>query len=213
MVKKHERSNLVAVINDESLLKFFGDTVNVISKLDSLYKKLSAFEDGDLDDSEMYDELDDFQIKVDSINLLAGVFPSTEDTLNKYFKRTNSILIMFQENVYSITDKGIYPTIGEAGILKNEIFDIIGGLSYFLVYDFGIAKTVREALTVGDYDIDEIFDSYLKSTNSKVEDFGNYILRKFDAYKFHLDFFDEYPELEEEFEWLCFSRMVYYRRW
>lgn len=200
MIKKHESSNVIMRVTNEALYAFFTDAMTVESRLVFVHRVLSSFLNGESDEEDVFDCLDELRLPTNNITTVASCHPSTVLEYSKYLKRTSDVLSLFSQNVAMIVEKGIYPSEGDVQILEKEIVSIIGGLTYFLVSDFGIADTLQQIKNGEDYDIDEIYDSYLKANGLSAEEVGEGLTEDYAKYRLHFDFFDEYPELEGAFE-------------
>ena len=201
MIKKHERNSTIVGISNDKFDAFFSDAISVIYTLDPLYKDLCNFQEGLVEDEEIYDNLEDLTLKVNNILVIAECFPSVIPANSKYLKKTAYALERLIENVRTIVDSGVYPSNQEVLVLKDEIFTVVGGLAYFLLNDFGIFEMLDGVMeNKGSVDIDEIFASYVKSTGANALELGCKLSEFHKNYKFRLDLFDEYPEYEQSFE-------------
>lgn len=201
MTKKHEVSNLIFAASKDDMGSFFDAAVRTICSLDKLYEVLVAFEDGDFTEDEVYDELVEYEFVDTNVLLTVGRgFVSITDSYNKYLNRTADVYEVLVSNVMQLVGDGRDPDNDDVDILKKEIAYVIGGLSYFLVCDFNIADTLKHYnADASNYEIDEVFDSYVKFNGLAVDDACMLLIEFSDRYKFRLDFFDGYPELEEPF--------------
>lgn len=201
MIKKHERNSTIVGISNDRFEAFFNEAISAIYMLDPLYKDLCSFQDGLVEDEEIYESLEDLTLKVNDILVIADCFPSVIPANSKYLKKTAYALERFISNVRIIVDSGMYPSNQEVLILKDEIFTVIGGLAYFLLNDFGILEMLDNVMeNKSSVDIDEIFASYVKSTGANALEVGCKLSEFHKNYKFRLDLFDEYPEYEQSFE-------------
>lgn len=201
MIKKHERNSAIVSISNEKFDAFFSEAIATIYALDPLYKDLCSFQEGTVEDEEIYDNLEDLSLKVNNILVISECFPSVIPANSKYLKKTAFALEQLIENVRLIVDSGAYPDNQEVLILKDEIYTVIGGLAYFLLNDFSILEMLDGiAEKQSSVDIDEIFASYVKSTGANALELGCKLSEFHRNYKFRLDLFDEYPEYEQSFE-------------
>lgn len=212
MINEHKINALVYKASHEELLSFFNDCIVAITKLDSLYKELKSMYDengvfiADEDDQDdLFDSLDSLNLKISDIYTVGTMYTSTVDVYNKYISRTVLTLKMLVENVQSITNKGLLPADGDVQILMDEIFSVIGGLSYYVVNEFAVDKTTATLMENlnADYDIDSVYDAYAKRNGFDTQalyDFGTQLVKYMTEYKYRFDLFDEYPELEGDFE-------------
>lgn len=201
MIKKHERNSTIVGISNDRFEAFFNEAISAIYMLDPLYKDLCSFQEGLVEDEEIYESLEDLTLKVNDILVIADCFPSVIPANSKYLKKTAYALERFIGNVRIIVDSGMYPSNQEVLIIKDEIFTVIGGLAYFLLNDFGILEMLDNVMeNKNSVDIDEIFASYVKSTGANALEVGCKLSEFHKNYKFRLDLFDEYPEYEQSFE-------------
>lgn len=201
MIKKHEIDCTMARVTRNMCRDFFVEAVSVISQLVAADEELVALLDEDIDPYDVYDALEELELSISSSVTFSSYMPSKDLALNKYLRRTIDNLQALKDNVEQLVITGRAPDAEDARILHNELFVTVGGLAYFLLTDFGIFETsVQVRVNPDDYNIDEIVDSYLKATNLNVGDFCTQMCDYAAAYKYHLDLFDEYPELEEKFE-------------
>lgn len=201
MVKKHEKFSVVYDVPTEKYLEFFTDSTKVINALVELDEIFDEFIEGNSDVDDVFDALDELVLSCNSIYFVAASFSSVNESRNKYLRNTSEVLEVFNDNVTQITSVGRYPTEADIEILKKELYEVVGGLTYFLMYDYEIFDTLAE-IEAGEvnYTIDEVFDGYLKVNCLSVQEFTNVFVEYFKKYKFKLEIFDEHPELEEEFE-------------
>lgn len=201
MIKKHEVDCTMANVTRSLCHDFFIEAVSVISQLASVDEELTALIDDGVDPYDVYDALEELELGISSSVMFASYMPSEDLALNKYLRRTVSNLQALKENIEQLVITGRAPDAEDARILHNELFATVGGLAYFLLTDFGVLETsLQIKLNQGDYNIDEIVDSYLKATNLSADVFCTQMCDYATTYKYHLDLFDEYPELEEKFE-------------
>jgi len=201
MIKKHEKSTVVVNVSSEKLNEFFKECVSTIRCLKGLYGSITEFEGGSLGDDELYDILDDLYLKTSNIILVSDCFTSVIDAHNKYLRNTAYVLEKFTGNVRAIVDSGVYPNGQEVKILKEEVYSVVGGLSYFLVFDFAI-KGLLDDLKSGikSFSIDEVFAGYVKAHSLNAVQLAMELYKCYEDFKFRLDVFEEYPEYEGDFE-------------
>ena len=201
MIVKHNSDKVISDVSIEIFTSFFKDSVSVINKLVSLHGMLVDFNNGIVSDDDMFDELDDLSIKINSIQLVSECRTSVVNSNNRYLINTVSTLERFLENVRGLVDLGRYPDAKDAEILAEQVHYVIGGLAYFMIYDFGIDQFLfKIADGVKSPDVDEVFVAYCKGFGVNPINFGKDLVEIHKAHKFKLDVFDECPELEEPFE-------------
>ena len=200
MVKKHESSIVIEEIPVDLFITFYNDAIRAISRLDTLYKQLTEFETEDIDEDELYDILDDFSIRISTVCQILHLAPSTDLSMNKYLLNTAESLEQLIENINNVVENGVYPSVGDVGILKREIYEVIGGLSYYTVVDFNVPEVLQSATNNETVSVDEVLDAYIKQNSLDLTDFCKRLLKYYKEYRLKLEFFDEHPELEHEFE-------------
>lgn len=203
MIKKHLCGSKISKISTEEYLKFFTNMSDVVSKLIPVDEVLlQILNKEDVDEDDIYDDLDDFvcNINYDVLRDVARLLPAKILAYNKYLQRSVNTLITLVDNVKHLVKTGRTPDETETALLHKEFFSAIGGLTFFMVKEFDMHLTLMQSER-GDADVtvDEIVRAYCSSFNLDIPAYCNNLCTFSEAYRYHLDLFDEYPDLEEEF--------------
>lgn len=198
MVNKHDQSGLLGVLSQDQVTQFFSDTVTIIRKLAALDAVWENFETGELDDDDVFEYLEGFRINITQICIMADCMISTNAALNRYLSQTSNILKIVSGNIETIVDYSMEPDLETSKKIRKELSETIGGLVYYLVYEFSLTETFEKS-GQKDYPIDEIFYDYIRMYSVDISGFKQEIVHLQEKYKYKLDFFDEHAELEPVF--------------
>lgn len=210
MIKMHEFSSGLRRTTEDEFLEFFRLSVIACRKLKELSSQLQQFQTGDLDEDEIFEIFENFNLMTQSIFVVTQGFTSVINAHNKYLIRTGKSLETLMNNINTIVDDVITPEEREIEILQNEISSVIGGLSYFLYMDFNM-WAIEEVKEGEELEIDSVVYGYVESIVSRLgSSKKETIAKKLAAlvkevhgwmldYKLKQEVFDEYPEEEEAF--------------
>lgn len=210
MVKMHEFSTMLHKVTEDEFIEFFRQSVIACRKLKALSSQLQQFQEGDLDEEEIFEIFENFSLMTQPIFVVTQSFTSVVNANNKYLIRTGKSLEALMDNIHTIVDDIISPQEREVEILQNEISAVIGGLSYFLYMDFKMWE-VEDVEAGEELEIDSVLYGYIESTaNRSGASKKDHIAKSMAAlveevhtlmldYKLKQEVFDEYPEEEEAF--------------
>lgn len=201
MLINHEIQTVVNNMRKDELFKCFTEAYTVACQLIELRSTLQQWKQGSLDDDELFDSIDELNYFSYNSLLDFSRWANSKDTiLNKYLSRTMSYFEVVKKNVQIVSDSACVPTDEEYNLLLKGLYSIISGILYFIIHEFNLKTTILAAETKDDVPVDEIVSHYCASTNKDLLDFVLSVCELGDKFKFKLDFFDDYPNKEEDFE-------------
>ena len=202
MVKRHESQKIVMTVSNRDFHEFFRECMGIISTFNMVHLDIEDFLADELSADDLFTTLDEMVIKSTLIREVSYGCVSVDYVANKYLSETISTLDFILKMIHEkFVDIGLFLRKGDAEIVDRYIKQVIGGLSFFLITDFGVLATYKQILEgKKDYDIDEIFELYSAKSGKTIEENCKYLEEIFRTYRIRFDFFDEHPELEEDFE-------------
>lgn len=197
MVQQHEINSIIARFKVDDLVEFMSESIDAIRRCRHLLDEISNYQNGDLDEDELLDELDSFQLSTTLIARCSSGFFSVNAGINHYLRKTVSSISSLVYLINMITESGCYPTDAEIDKMITKATDVVAGLSYILVYEFKMDETIA---TEDDPVEDEVVFSYRRRLNKGAIEVVKPIVETALKFKIKLEFFDAYPDLEEPFE-------------
>lgn len=198
MVTKHEQSGLLGVFPQDRMCSFFESAVTLIRDLTALDSVLENFEHDELDGDDVFEYLEGLNLDISSVCVVADCMTSVNAALNRYLSQIGGVLRDVYDEIQKIPDYGLDPTVEMSQSIREKLFTVIGGLTYYLMQEFRLADTFA-GLGNSDFPIDEIFYRYVQGTSLDVYGFQREMERSSERYKYKLAFFDEHADLELDF--------------
>ena len=211
IMKEHPVNLSIGRLGADDLLKFLNQSVAIITSMgnvDSEFKTVlenvkdsNSLEEGLTDDQidELLELIEDSIIRdYDGIKVFYEHCYSTWEALNSYIRTTLFTIEAFNEISNKIVSSWTCPTIKEFKTLHNYCISIVTNLIFIIYFEFDMDSVNSEEN--GRFYIDEIYDKYCKQYGFDPETCTQNMSELKGIYKIRLDFFDEYPELEEPFE-------------
>lgn len=207
MITVHNSNDIIAKVSREDITRFFKQLGKCLTLLPEVYEGLQDFENDAISEDDLIDILADNEIEfVNDLIYIANFRVSLYDPLNTYFSRAIASLQLACSNLEVILNTGIAPTDDEIVTIESQLFEAIAGISFFTCYEFKCIDAVL-AKDEPDVPVDEIvyehFSQYSNSQNDVLnlcQEFAIKATKISQEYKLHLKIFDEFPELEREFE-------------
>ena len=202
MKKKHESSALISKATDELLVNFFAESMEIIADCKYLVKSIDDKRSGELDEDDLLDAIDTpLLVNISNVTMFRSCCFSIYNGINYYMKTIVEYVKNIQENLARFNSLGVYLTEEWEELLRSEASTVIGGLSHVLWYEFGVGD-YYDSYNAGNEDpeVDEIFYTYCDSRGLKLITEAESIADNRKAFKFKLNFFDQYPEHEDLFE-------------
>lgn len=202
MLIKHETQTTVYAMRNDELLQCFMEAWSMTQQLMEIDRAFKQYEDEEIDDEELFDVLEDSgYFSYSTFGTFCDCVVSKSHVTVKYLLRVHVRLKNLVKNLRLIMDYECPPTKEECSVVRDELYDVIGGLLYFLVTEFKLTDVLADVLAQKeDLAVDEIYSMYCATTVSDPADFAHQVYELSQEYKYHLDFFDDYPEKEEAFE-------------
>ena len=219
VVKEHIANYTIGKLEPEDLLKFLNQSISIIKGLQSFDEEIGtymkqfsegdgpALAQGNLEAMLSDDEIDELLEVIesaeiqnfDAIVLFYNHCYSTWDSLNAYIKNTLVTIKEFNSIVQKYSNSWTCPSMRDLTILYNYGRDVLKNLLFIVYFEFDMGSVNYEEKD-GRYYIDEIYDKYCKQYGLDPEEHTKTIEDLKSVYKIKLNFFDEYPTLEEPFE-------------
>ena len=201
MIIKHEANTLVSLLSNAQILETFADTYSLLNTMLVAKDEIELFNAGEVDEDELLDVLDEcnsFNFK--ALDNFKGAFSSMDVAVNKYFSRTLVTAKFALDSCRQVSKLGSVACQAYKDYCAN-LQRSIAGFSNFLVNEFGISLLLEVAAKGGtELPIDEIVKMYTDANGISVTQLAERINKIAEDNKMKLDIFDEYPELELEFE-------------
>lgn len=201
MLVNHEIQTVVNSMRKDELNACFAEAYTVVNQLIEIRSALERWHQGEDDEDELFDNLDTYSyFAYGNLQHFSDWAVSKDVILNKYLMRVMSSFDVVQKNVHIISESGVVPTQEEYESLRNGLYRVISGILYFIIYEFSLRDTVLAARDSDDVPVDEVLSHYCASKGKDLIDFVVSVCELGDKYKFKLDFFDDYPDKEADFE-------------
>lgn len=192
-LRNHEINTTIGSLTKLTLVQYFMEAMEILECADAQYEVLSKFESGEIDDMDLFDELDLHAIS-DWRALL--VYTSNASSLyspvNKYLLEMVDVLKHNKGSFGLVVDLAVPPNQYSLAVLKDSAKNVASGIAYALYYDFDIEEC-------GDEVCDDIVFMYCNKSRRTVEEVVSKIKAMREKYPMKLLVFEEHPELEEEF--------------
>lgn len=194
------KSDDVQAVLHESLT-----TIDTLLELDTVLLPMSEYfeKHGPVEDFPYFqlETLEKFlyDTEYSSISGFSTALSSSEPVCNRRAKDSVLYIGNLKNTLQAYCTAYVPLTDAEVLSLKQNVAEILGQLAYFVYLQFGFENILRCFLDGKEIEIDVNFYTY---SNKRSVDFRNIILKIKGvvwSYRPHLDIFDEFPELEEEF--------------
>lgn len=200
-IVKHATSNLIRSLTTQELVAVFDETTTLLNNSVIIDKALADYQDGAIDGDELLDAFEDYgnAFRVEHLNTFSKAYCSSVDELNKYLEKTMTKVVTLEHGIRVVKETYCEPDEEETKALRDTLYAVISGLSFFLYHEFALQMIIDSA-NAGALELDEIVFSYCGENNKDAEKVASTIAEYVKQYKMSLEIFDEYPEKEIEFE-------------
>lgn len=212
IVKEHQANFSIGHLTVDDLLSFLNQSISAIKQMATFDTEMEEIAEGidsansleacltDDQIDEMLELIEDSIIRdYDAIRLFYNHCYSTWESLNSYIRTTLFTIEEFNNVAKKVVDGWTCPTLKEFKTLRNYAVSILTNLIFIVYFEFDM-DSVNQEESDGRFYIDEIYDKYCKQYDFNPEKYSHHLSELKSIYKIKLNFFDEYPELEEPFE-------------
>ncbi len=220
VVKEHQANYTIGNLESEDLFNFLNQSISIVKGLQSFDEEIgdylkeisensetNALAKPDLETVLTDDDIDELleiieAAEIQNFDAIVKFYNhcySTWDSLNAYIKNTLVIIKEFNVIVTKYSSSWTCPSFRDLNTLSTYGKDIIKNLLFIVYFEFDMESVNCQEKDERFY-IDEIYDKFCKHYGLNPEEYTKSINDLRSIYKIKLNFFDEYPELEEPFE-------------
>lgn len=220
VVKEHQANYTIGNLEPEDLFNFLNQSISIVKGLQSFDEEIgdylkeisensetNALAKPDLETVLTDDDIDELleiieAAEIQNFDAIIKFYNhcySTWDSLNAYIKNTLVIIKEFNVIVTKYSSSWTCPSFRDLNTLSTYGKDIIKNLLFIVYFEFDMESVNCQEKDERFY-IDEIYDKFCKHYGLNPEEYTKSINDLRSIYKIKLNFFDEYPELEEPFE-------------
>lgn len=202
MILKHESRNTIKNLTFEEILAFYSELEGSLIQISNVLSVVNSV--GQPDGLDAWDALDELECVVDSepgtqaIASAAAVMEPVNTVVARYLYNLVDPLQSWWSNLKAIVDSGC--TLDETWInkIKESSTHLISIISYLIVSDFQLIGSLKVAAE-GTEQFDEIFETHCSKRNVNPVSIATSIYELYKTYQVKFKWFEEYPELEEQF--------------
>lgn len=215
MLKTHEYNGLLKIYKGEELVAVFTEIYsNMVGAL-KILGCLQQFSDGELDEFETLETLEQLTLGYSmSASAYARNASSSSDAINRVLRLTYGfrcedaseagLCELLDADINMLVDAFAGLDEEAVSLLRDLAYEIVSNTAYILKYEFKVLSFSESLEAAGgnveEADVDAVFYQYCKETHKDVAKTADEIIELSKQYKASLPVFDEYPEMEEEFE-------------
>lgn len=200
MLQKHEVCSLIHGITNQELVGLFKEAATLIKDVRVVWSELQSYQRGETEDWDLVDALEPYaNVEIDNIAKFHAWKSSNDDIVNRYLDRVYYTIPVYAERLSYAIDCVFQLTDEEIENLIRCAYDVISGMVFLLVSEFGLYEYGTGTADDGDPDIDEVFNEYCKSTMTNPAEFVKSMLAAAEEFRVKINLFDSYPEYENLF--------------
>lgn len=216
VVKEHQANYTIGNLEPEDLFNFLNQSISIVKGLQSFDEEIgdylkeisensetNALAKPDLETVLTDDDIDELleiieAAEIQNFDAIVKFYNhcySTWDSLNAYIKNTLVIIKEFNVIVTKYSSSWTCPSFRDLNTLSTYGKDIIKNLLFIVYFEFDMESVNCQEKDERFY-IDEIYDKFCKHYGLNPEEYTKSIDDLRSIYKIKLNFFDEYPELD-----------------
>lgn len=199
--RKHEYNKVIQKFTTEDIHQYLSEAMSLVDNMLSIVCFSQKFLEGSIDDFEYFDSIDELgTLNTSTLDAVAFSRATQNEIVAKYLKETISIKDRLYNNISVVRKSGCFFDEEEASKIEAAARNVITGVIYTIVFDFNVFE-FAQAVDAGEAEpvIDESFYMYCNSKGRQPEDLANACLDIFNSFRLKLTWFENFPELEDEF--------------